>query len=178
MSDVNGATDGDGDHRIGDSERDAAKQALIAHREAGRLDPEEYEERQVQVSRARTWAEIRPLFDDLPQPHPTGMPPAAAVRGWAQPGATTPAVALPPGEAAGLLGGVVPERYRSTVMALTPFAALLLFFLTPGPGWLWFLAIPIMGVLLYGAEGDDARRRQQRLARDERRLDRDRRRDG
>jgi len=36
-------------------------------------------------------------------------------------------------------------------MALTPFAALILFFVTGS--WLWFLAIPVMGILLYGPEG-------------------------
>lgn len=43
------------------------------------------------------------------------------------------------------------ESGRETIMALTPFAALALFFTTGQ--WLWFLMIPVMGILLYGAQG-------------------------
>jgi hypothetical protein len=80
-----------------------------------------------------------------------------------------------PAQQQGLLGAVVPDRYRSTIMALTPFAALVLFFGTHL--WYWFLAIPVMGILLYGADGDGDRKRRERLERDERRRERDRRRD-
>jgi hypothetical protein len=177
MTDVGGAADG-GARRIGDSERDAATAALDAHREAGRLDAVEYEDRQVQVARARTWSDIQPLFTDLPQPHPAGMPATVGSPGPLTSSDLGSQVAPSlPGQGEGLLGSVVPPQYRTTVMALTPFVALLLFFLTPGPSWIWFLAIPIMGILLYGPDGDDARRRQERLARDERRrVERDRRR--
>jgi hypothetical protein len=176
MSEGYGAMGGDMSRRIGDQEREAAIAALIAHREARRLDPEEYEDRQVRVARARTWAEIQPLFDDLPEPHPVGMPAAApGIHPVAQPGAGT--AAFPPGEVigqpSGLLGTVVPDRYKSTIMALTPFAALVLFFVTPGGlKWMWFLAIPVMGILLYGPDGNDERKRRERLERDERRRQR------
>ena len=40
-------------------------------------------------------------------------------------------------------------------MAVTPLAALVLFFVTHT--WLWFLAIPITGALLYG---NDRKRRR------------------
>ena len=160
-----------GVHRIGDAERDAATQALVAHREAGRLDAVEFEERQVAVTRARTWAEVQPLFADLPQPHPVGMPAGGAVA--ASLGGVAEAPARPEGE--GLLGAVVPQRYRTTVMALTPFAALALFAVTRE--WFWFLAIPIMGVLLYGPEGNDRQREVERRAqRERRRVERDQRR--
>ena len=43
------------------------------------------------------------------------------------------------------------ESGRETIMALTPFAALALFFTTGQ--WMWFLMIPVMGILLYGPEG-------------------------
>ena len=43
------------------------------------------------------------------------------------------------------------ESGRETIMALTPFAALALLFTTGQ--WLWFLMIPVMGILLYGPEG-------------------------
>jgi hypothetical protein len=44
-------------------------------------------------------------------------------------------------------------------MALTPFVAVGLFFLF-GYNWLWFLLIPVMGILLFGA--DDRGRRHRR----------------
>jgi DUF1707 SHOCT-like domain len=178
MNDVDGAASDSWRHRIGNAERDAATAALNAHREGGRLDAVEYEDRQVRVARARTWSDIKPLFDDLPQPHPVGMPKTPEVPSMPVPLGLggQPAPPAPPVPGEGLLGGVVPPQYRSTVMALTPFAAMLLFFLTPGPGWIWFLGIPVMGILLYGAEGNAEAKRVQRRARDERRqLRRDRR---
>ncbi|HEY6793780.1 MAG TPA: DUF1707 domain-containing protein [Kineosporiaceae bacterium] len=179
MSEHGGGWPGQEAYRIGDAERAAATEALNAHREAGRLDATEYEDRQVQVSRARTWAEIRPVFADLPQPHPAGMPDAGPTPGDA-PSASLPGVpeSLPTQQSVpsqGLLRSVVPDRYRATVMALTPFAALLLFLVTRD--WIWFLAIPVMGILLYGAEGDHERRRQRDIERAERRrMQRERRR--
>jgi Domain of unknown function (DUF1707) len=150
--------------RIGDPERQGVISALDAHRSSGRLNSQEYEDRQVKASQARTWGDVQPLFSDLPQPHPVGMPglvptgsqlPAAPGRGAAQLGE-------------GPLAAFVPARYRSTVMALTPFVALALFFTTGT--WLWFLLIPVMGLLVYGPEN------RSRYGRD--RSDRRRRRDG
>lgn len=163
MSDVDGMS-GLGPHRIGDSERDAATAALDVHRQAGRLDAVEFEDRQVQVSRARTWAEVQPLFIDLPEPHPSGMPsvPVSTPRPLVPTTQTSQAL-QPHAQGSGLLGGLVPEQYRSTVMALTPFAATALFFLTRT--WIWFLAIPVMGILLFGPDGDDSRKREERAAR-------------
>lgn len=37
---------------------------------------------------------------------------------------------------------------RNTIMGLTPIVALVLFFTTGS--WLWFLVIPVVGVLLFG----------------------------
>jgi Domain of unknown function (DUF1707) len=146
--------------RIGDPERAAVTVALDAHRASGRLSAEEYEDRQVAVAQARTWADVQVQFTDLPAPYPTGMPPLPS------PGQQLAASMQPAPVQAGLLAAVVPERYRATVMALTPFAALLLFFSGLPGGWLWFLAIPIMGVLLYGPDGKDARKRDRQRGRD------------
>ncbi len=132
---MSGEWTGAGAQRIGSAERDAAIAALRAHAEAGRLTPEEYEDRQVAASRATTWGELTPLFADLPEPRPA--PVAAAL---AQAPAPVPAAA----------GLPVPERLRETIMAVTPIAALILFFVTHS--WLWFLAIPLMGALLYGRD--------------------------
>jgi hypothetical protein len=56
--------------RIGDSEREAAVSALGEHYASGRLTREEYDERADRALKARTAAEVAPLFTDLPAPHP------------------------------------------------------------------------------------------------------------
>lgn len=56
--------------RIGTAEREAAGRALDAHLQAGRLDAEEYGERYARAMSARTREDLRPLFVDLPAPHP------------------------------------------------------------------------------------------------------------
>jgi hypothetical protein len=148
------------EQRIGDPERQAVIAALDTHREAGRLSAEEFEDRQVSAGRARTWADVQPLFEDLPAPYPARMPsppsPGQQLARTMQPAAPGPD---------GLLADVIPERYRATVMALTPFIALVLFFVTDT--WLWFLLIPVMGVLLYGPgnhndRGRDRNRKRRR----------------
>lgn len=150
-----------GEVRIGDAERQVAVDALNAHREAGRLDPTEFEDRQVAASRARTWAEVVPLFADLPEPHPVGM--ARGLSAVPAPPPKAPILDAPaslstePGRSPGVFEGRMPLRHRDTVMALTPFAAVVLFFVTGL--WIWFLAIPVMGILLYGPEGDQRRKR-------------------
>jgi Domain of unknown function (DUF1707) len=52
--------------RIGDSERDEAIAVLGEHYAAGRITKEEYDERSGFALRARTAADLRPLFVDLP----------------------------------------------------------------------------------------------------------------
>jgi hypothetical protein len=123
-----------GEARIGSAERDSAVAALRAHLEAGRLTPEEYEDRSVSASRARTWSEIAPLFTDLPDPRPG---PVASELARATPTGTGTFPALS-------------EGARERIMAVTPLAALVLFFVTRS--WVWFLAIPLVGALLYGSE--------------------------
>ena len=139
------------EQRIGDPERQSAITALDAHREAVRLSAEEFEDRQVSVGRARTWADLQSLFRDLPAPYPAQMPSSPS------PGQQLARSMQPPPVDEGLLAGVIPHRYRATVMALTPFIALVLFFTTET--WLWFLLIPVMGVLLYGPGGHSGRDR-------------------
>jgi len=54
------------EQRIGDNERDNAVDALRDHLAAGRLTPEELDERLGQILSARTQAEINAAFTDLP----------------------------------------------------------------------------------------------------------------
>lgn len=57
---------GDENMRIGDSEREAAVSALQDHLAAGRLTPEEFNERMDKAFEARTSHELEALFRDLP----------------------------------------------------------------------------------------------------------------
>lgn len=47
------------------------------------------------------------------------------------------------------------SRVRNTFMGLAPILCLVLFFVTKS--WLWFLLIPVVGVVLYGPRGDGDR---------------------
>ena len=61
--------------RIGDAEREAAVQALGEHFAAGRLTKDEFDERSASAYAARTASSLRPLFVDLPGPHPFATAP-------------------------------------------------------------------------------------------------------
>ena len=65
----------DDELRIGTAEREAAVKLLGDHMAEGRLALEEYEERTAAALEARTRAELRPLFKDLPPPYPGFMAP-------------------------------------------------------------------------------------------------------
>ena len=133
--------------RVGTAERDAAIALLGEHWQAGRLDPGEHEQRVTRVKSAVTQADLDALFIDLPETDPA----RDSTRAVASPGAR------------GFM-----ESKRETVMALTPFAAMALFF-TTGYHWMWFLTIPVMGILLYGPDGgkNAGRGRDRRRSRDD-----------
>ncbi len=142
--------------RIGTPERNAAVAALDTHWHAGRLDPGEHERRTTLAKAARTRTELDALFADLPDrvaPRPPA-PGHEVVHGPAPAGSAPVPVPEP---AVPVLGGML-GRHRDTVMALTPFIALALFFLTYR--WLWFLLIPVMGILLFGADDRKGRGRR------------------
>ena len=141
--------------RIGTPERDAAVAALDTHWHAGRLDPGEHERRTTLAKAARTRTELDALFADLPDRVAPRLP--APGHEVVQPARAASAPARVPETSVPALGGVV-GRHRDTVMALTPFAALALFFLTGS--WLWFLVIPVMGILLFGADDRKGRGRR------------------
>jgi len=135
-----GGQDGTGKtKRVGTGERERAIALLGEHWHAGRLDPAEHESRVTRAKTAVTQADLDVLFADLPH--------SAVVQEPARTVST-------PGT-----GGLLAGRH-DTIMALTPFAALLLFFVTGT--WLWFLMIPVMGILLYGPDGKKNPRQPQR----------------
>jgi len=78
-----------------------------------------------------TQADLDVVFTDLPETGPAQESTGAVASG-------------------GALGFL--ESKRDTIMALTPFAAMALFF-TTGYFWMWWLLIPVMGILLYGPDG-------------------------
>jgi hypothetical protein len=144
--------------RIGNGEREAAVAALKTHHSQGRLDSREYEDRALRAREARTWADLDPLFTDLPEPHPV----AGAIPPVSVPPAQPIATSQPAGAAtvAEHHGSLIPEPWAAWVMSLTPFAALLIFLITDD--WEWFLAIPIAGIVIYGPDGRHGDRHRDR----------------
>ena len=63
--------------RIGDAERNSAMDALGEHLSSGRIDLDEFGTRSAMVSQARTVADLRAQFTDLPAPHPVLPGPAS-----------------------------------------------------------------------------------------------------
>jgi Domain of unknown function (DUF1707) len=96
------------DLRASDAERERTVDALRAHAAAGRLDPEELEERLGRALAARSRAELAALVDDLPA---SGRPQAVAAPG---------------------------RRHRKDPRAYLPIAALLVaIWAVTGMGYFW-----------------------------------------
>ena len=136
------------DQRLSDSEREAAVARLAAARAEGRLSPTEYDERATSAQTAVTRGDLAPLFSDLPDS--TADAPASAT--FAAPVVTpAPSYESAWNRPSRALGG----RIGDTVMGVTPFLAVALFFITGFQvsflwAWLWFLLIPIVGIVIYG----------------------------
>lgn len=58
--------------RVSDADRNAVTERLAAHYSDGRLDKAEFDERVNQAMAAKTRGDLDGLFDDLPDPEPTG----------------------------------------------------------------------------------------------------------
>ncbi|WP_024793486.1 DUF1707 SHOCT-like domain-containing protein [Tomitella biformata] len=112
--------------RIGTDEREQAMAALSGHFSAGRLSLAEFEDRSGLVAQARTYGDLESVFSDLPADR--ARAPVASPRGQSSPRRSG-------------------WEWRTAVVAVMPFVALALFFLTNT--WLWFLMIPASGAILY-----------------------------
>ncbi len=122
--------------RVGTAEREQAIAQLREHYEAGRLDPAEHEARLTKAHDAVTRADLEALFADLPA---AGVPATIT-----SPGSVVSTEVAEKDEKEGTL-----DRFRGTIVALTPIVCVLLF-LTSRVTWHIFFAIPIVSILLYG----------------------------
>ncbi len=115
--------------RIGDREREAAATALGEHYAAGRISKEEYDERSAVVWAAKTNAELRPVFADLPAAR--RQPPSAPV----SPPVPQRRTGRPGGWRIPLLPLLV------LVIGIALLTELPLWLLLPAAGWLWFAGV-------------------------------------
>jgi hypothetical protein len=147
------------DERLSTGEREQAVTRLSEAQIAGRLTPGEYEQRAASARTAVTRGDLAPLFADLPDAAPAAPSGPTLLAG---PGTLPPPSAdpypypptAPPARRSRALGG----RVGDTIMALTPFIALGLFFWTGFAGgwvwsWMWFLIIPVAAIIIYGPNG-------------------------
>lgn len=152
-------------HRLSNAERDDAVAALHAAAAEGRLSQPEADERSAAARTAVVRADLAPLFADLPTPEGGRQAPVAD---------TAPAAPLAPPQQQPQQqwqqwqqpAGAPAPRGRTwgvSTVAIMPFVALVLFFLTGNLAgyewaWLWFLLVPIAGILVYGTGYSNHRR--------------------
>ena len=128
--------------RIGDAERNSALEALGEHMSSGRLSMDEYGERSAKVTQARTIADLRELFDDLPPPHPE-LPDLPTIRPRAANPQRRPETApARSGES------TTSQRVAGAVLAVSGILSVVLFFWTKT--WVVFL-LPALVAVISGA---------------------------
>lgn len=143
--------------RIGDAERDKAVQELQAHHAAGRLTLAEFDERMQSALQARTMADLRPLFRDLPSPDFQGQYLAVPAASAASSVATT-----------NKRSSEMERRARTarTIGALMWPVALIINFAF-GWEWWWLMLVPVfvMPVLMnaFGVEDPKDKKKRKEL---------------
>ncbi len=126
--------------------------ALSEHLGKGRIDLDEFGTRSAQVTQARTVADLRALFSDLPPPHPA-LPGPPVVRP-----AAAPSPAMPAGGPARPEDTRTPaQRGAAVLLAASGIIALVLFFLVKT--WLVFLIPALIAVATSALWGSDWRNR-------------------
>ncbi|MEO6827358.1 MAG: DUF1707 domain-containing protein [Microbacteriaceae bacterium] len=140
--------------RLSNTERDGAVAALIEYAADGRLTETEAAERSATARTAVTRGDLAPLFSDLPAPMTHSNPPATGAASDASFGDGRGA---PFGAWNRASSGRIWGR---AIVSLMPFLALALFFITGNTvgysfAWLWFMLIPVAGIVVYGAGGFD-----------------------
>jgi hypothetical protein len=166
--------------RLSHSERDDAVAALAEFAKEGRLTDAEAAQRSDTARSAVTRGDLAPLFADLPVSLQSGAQQTGAQQTGAQASGAqqtgsaqqanfgapvdgdygqAPYGQAPYGQAPyGAPAGPRQRPWRYAVVSLSPFVALALFFITGNVwgfnyAWLWFLLIPIAGIVTYGANG-------------------------
>ncbi|MEU0536235.1 DUF1707 SHOCT-like domain-containing protein, partial [Amycolatopsis tolypomycina] len=81
--------------RIGTAEREEAARLLSDHFGMGRITPDEYETRVTDAYAATTLGDLRPLFRDLPPPHPGFFGPPSTPMPMSPPPYAQPTTQLP-----------------------------------------------------------------------------------
>jgi hypothetical protein len=102
------------DIRVGDADRENGLRALGEHFSAGRLDVDEYDQRTVKATTARTRGELVALFTDLPDPHPH----------FERPAPSNSPITAPAPAAASLPTKWWRQRSLSALLAVTAIGAL------------------------------------------------------
>ncbi|PPF82239.1 hypothetical protein C5B96_09810 [Subtercola sp. Z020] len=151
------------DVRLSNAERDEAVARLNANQRDGRLSEAEFDERTAAVRKAVLRSDLAPLFRDLPaDPYASGASvpgsaqasaPSEAPAAWGSTAdASTPMKSPSIDDPAPRAGGRSPGLL---IVSLAPFVALVLFLITSWLfgweySWLWFILIPVAGVIVYG----------------------------
>jgi hypothetical protein len=144
------------DVRLSNAERDEAVARLNANQRDGRLSEAEFAERSAAVRRAVMRSDLTPIFGDLPvDPYASGpsVTPAAAM------GSPAAAMSSPAAAKFTSIDDPAPRTGSRSpgllIVSLAPFVALVLFLITSWLfgweySWLWFILIPVAGVIVYG----------------------------
>ncbi len=151
--------------RIGDAERDQAATYLREALAQGRLEQTEFDERVDAALRAKTQADLDPLFRDLPGPRPgQGLAPAAGFTAppWQQAAPVSDDAVAVPGSGGTDVAKTNPSKLLDTIAWVIWPVTLLVLFATSWNFW-WLIFIPIIVSSYAGKQHHD---RDQQRARD------------
>jgi len=121
--------------------------ALGEHLSSGRIDLDEFGTRSAQVSQARTVADLRSLFVDLPAPHPVLPGPAPQPRAAVQPAQRSRSDVARRDDAR-----TPAQRMTSAAIAVSGIVATVLFLALHLP-WYIFLLPAVIGIVASAAWG-------------------------
>ena len=121
--------------------------ALGEHLSSGRIDLDEFGTRSAQITQARTVADLRALFVDLPAPHPTLPGPEVAPRPAAPPAPRSGGEMNRPTD-----NRTPMQRMGAVAVAASGIIAAILFFALHLP-WYIFLLPALVGVITSAAMG-------------------------
>lgn len=165
---------------IGEAERAHARDRLDEQWRAGAIGPGEHERRVTQVRHAHTRADLDAALEGLPTHGATGPvlasyePPGRAAAGSTAMSSRPNGPERPDGRSERTDGLIKLNRTTAhTIVSLTPFVCLILFFAMDVPWWIFF-AIPIVSILVYGQDGKNEAQAERRALRHERKARRHR----